>query len=109
MALCSLSAAPSFMIHFLLSSIEDRLRDACQQGDLEVVKSLLKDLDTREARELLHSTHSCTGTPLFDAIISQQKEVVQYLLNLDLCDLDLECEVNIFYPLSFRDSCTYQD
>ena len=59
-------------INFILVfSVEENFRDACQQGDLETVKWVLKSLDEREKDLLLHSQSSCTGTPLFDAIISQ--------------------------------------
>ena len=51
-------------------SIEEHFRDACQQGDLETVKRVLASLNQRETDLLLHSQSTCTGTPLFDAIIS---------------------------------------
>ncbi len=58
----------SEMIFFF--SLEEHFRDACQQGDLETVKRVLSGFSYKETHLLLHSQSSCTGTPLFDAVIS---------------------------------------
>ncbi len=132
-----MAAGSLTLISCLLSSLEEHFRDACQQGDLDAVKRVLAGFDHREANLLLHSQSSCTGTPLFDAIIShvrcfpqvfvacfdpktafleicrhihvvfQQPQVVEHLLDLNVIDLELECEVDIFYPIFFRDKCEF--
>ena len=89
---------------YVFFSIEDRLRDACKQGDMPVLRGMLDDLSPAETVSLLQRCSSCTGTPLFDAIISQQQEVVDALLDYEI-DLELECDVSIFYPIFFRDRC----
>ena len=51
---------------------DECFRDACSRGDLEVVASMVAELPAPRLTALLRSTSSCTGTPLFDAVLLQQ-------------------------------------
>ena len=54
------------------SRMEDCFRDACSRGDVDVVTNMVSELTPHELHAMLRSTSSCTGTPLFDAVLLQQ-------------------------------------
>ncbi len=85
--------------------IEEQFRDACQSGDLDVIRALLAEMDPEEAEEVMSHPSGCSGTPLFEAILSEQTEVVRYLLDHSNVNIEKECHIDVFFPMVCKDQC----
>ena len=89
------------LVIWFVFRVEDGFRSACSSGDAEIIKSILSACTKEEKDQLLH-TSSITGPPIFDAIISARANIVGLLVDQGF-KLELEFDVNIFYPVIFRD------
>jgi hypothetical protein len=96
-------------------SLQDRFRDACRTGDLDVVKYILRDLSEDDVLQLIHQSgypgydgHRpfMTGSPMFEAVLANQPGVVDYLASIGY-DLEHECDIHISYPIILHDNCKY--
>ncbi|XP_013420548.1 uncharacterized protein LOC106180921 [Lingula anatina] len=85
----------------------DLIQGYCQQGDLEALQLSLSGISQKDIRNLLSKKNTAAGTALFEAIVHQRTEIVDFLLNQKYCDLEQECDVDIeFCPLPVKGICT---
>lgn len=86
---------------------EDQIRDWCHRGNLDNVKHAFSLMSAVTIGHILRSDQHGTGTPLFEAILGHSEAVVEYLISFeDFCDIEQECELDLFYPLLFKGKCT---
>jgi len=99
----------------MLNRMQDRFRDACRTGDLDVVKYILKELPEEDMLPLIHQSgypgyegHRpfMTGSPMFEAVLANQPAVVDYLATIGY-DLEHECDIHVSYPVVLLDKCKY--
>ena len=100
---------------FLFNRMQDRFRDACRTGDLDVIKDILKDLSEEDMLQLIHQLgypgyegHRpfMTGSPMIEAVLANQPAVVDYLASIGY-DLEHECDIHVSSPVSILDKCKY--
>ena len=80
-----------------------KFRDACSNGDLDVLSAILDELTFAEQNNLLYGA-SASGSPLFEAILCCQTQVIEFLVSKGY-DLEREYNVDVHRPIVFSDRC----
>ena len=66
------------------------------------MKSILNHSTEQEKHEFLHHCDPGTGAPIVDAIFAERLNVVELLIDHGF-EIEMECDVNLFYPILLRD------